>query len=161
MREASDVCLSFYESGFNFRMTEIQAALGLIELGKINKIIKERTEVAIAYRDILPELGFQEQYIDKDCVTNYQSISYIVPRGVNRNQLILYLRNMNIETSIGTYSLSTQPVYNALTNMQIPNSKFLQDNTITLPCCEPESVPNVTEQISRFLLEASLKRFPC
>jgi len=59
-----------------------------------------------------------------------------VPQGVNRDRLIADLREVGIETTIGTYCMSATTYYrNRYDNVQ-PHSEDLQRTTITLPCYE-------------------------
>src|SRR5579884_4307707 len=48
----------FDDLGFNYRMTDIQAAIGLVQLGKLDRFVDERDRGARFYREALGELGW-------------------------------------------------------------------------------------------------------
>ena len=58
----------FYEQttlGFNFRMTEISAALGISQLQKLEYFLKERKRVALIYDNLFENLPLQTPFIEK------------------------------------------------------------------------------------------------
>src|SRR5262245_9265428 len=48
---------SYVETGFNYRMTDIQAAVGLVQLGKLDAIVAQRRALAARYTDLLSDVN--------------------------------------------------------------------------------------------------------
>ncbi|MET0134333.1 MAG: DegT/DnrJ/EryC1/StrS family aminotransferase [Kibdelosporangium sp.] len=68
------------EVGFNFRMTDIQAAIGLIQLGKLAEVVARRRELAERYHKLLAEIDGLTWVSDPDYgTTNYQSFWVVLP----------------------------------------------------------------------------------
>ena len=47
----------YLEVGFNYRMTDLQAAVGLVQLGRLDEVVARRREIAAAYRKALAEIA--------------------------------------------------------------------------------------------------------
>lgn len=137
----------FIDYGYNFRLSEIQALLGLKQVKKIGKIIKSRQKVRNQYIKCLEPLGFQAQRIDKNIFHNIQSLVFKVPRGIKTTALIRYLYHNNIESAIGTYCLSNTSYYRKKYKQIQPNARYLQEHTITLPCFEGVKTRNICQKI--------------
>lgn len=126
--------LRFVDYGFNYRLPEIQCVMILKQLEQLDIIISERIATREYYQKELGPFGFEPQAYAKDCIHNMQSVVFTVPSDLDRDELIQYLRNHDVESVFGTYSLSNC-VYNKnkYGNVQ-PNALWLQNNTICLPC---------------------------
>ena len=141
--------MEFIESGFNYRMTEIQAIMGIEGLKKLDYVIKERDKIKNKYINKLRPLGFTPQFINNNSISNIQSLVFNVPKGVNRDALIRELKYENIETTIGAYCLSGTTYYkNKYKDIQ-RTSEYLQNNTITLPCYSGVEIDEVIKAIKR------------
>ena len=139
--------LRFIEYGYNFRISEIQALLALIQIKKLDKIIGVRHKIWECYKKTLIPLGFKAQNIKKNVKYNVQSATFIVPFATSASQLILKLKKKGIDCSIGTFSLSSTDYYQKKYQNKQENSSFLMKNTITLPCFEGLEVDKVINEI--------------
>lgn len=128
------VALDFIDYGYNFRLSELQAIMGLRQLVKIEALVDERNDVRNAYIGSLQERGFVPQKIGEGVRFNVQSLAFKVPEGCNRDSLISGLKQRGIESTIGTYSLSGTTYFSEKYAAWNPNSKFLEERAITLPC---------------------------
>lgn len=137
----------FVDVGFNYRLPELQAVMGLKQLRKLDQIVKERNTVKNLYVDLLAPIGFKPQTITSSVVHNIQSLVFVVPDRVDRDTLIVKLKSEGIEAVLGTYCMSGCTYYKNKYNEVQPNSKFLNDNTITLPCYDGVDVKFVCEKI--------------
>jgi dTDP-4-amino-4,6-dideoxygalactose transaminase len=132
--------LEFIEPGFNYRMSDINAAMGIEQLKKLYRIIKGREKLAQVY-DL--ELGGNEnimipkKFLDRTHTYQSYVIRLIDYSEKERNGIILKLRNEGIEATLGTYSISSQPYFRKIIEennfLQPENSKLAQSTTITLP----------------------------
>ncbi len=126
--------LDFVDYGYNFRMTELQAIMGRKQLSKIDAIVDERLRVRETYCSILESNGFVAQALGVAVRFNVQSLVFKVPETVGRDALIAELKLRGIESTIGTYSLSATTYFVGRYGQLNPNSLWLEENTITLPC---------------------------
>ncbi len=127
----------FIEAGYNFRMTDIQAAIGLVQMSRLNKIIETRRELAKAYLEMLntEQIGAKPIEEKEWAKTNYQSYVTIIENSkVSRDDWIKRLKAYQIETQIGTYALHMQPSFANVKKVgNLANSTRLYLNTLTLP----------------------------
>lgn len=129
-----DGMLDFILPGYNYRLPELQCAMLLRQIEKLDAIVKNRQEIQQAYQEKLMPFGYKAQQHSHNTVHNMQSIVFSKPDSVDRNQLIQYLKQQDIESTIGTYCLSGGSYFrNKYSNVQ-KNAYWLQRNTITLPC---------------------------
>lgn len=67
--------------GFNYRMSELNAALGVVQMKKLQRYVKERQEKARIYKDIIGDL-VEYQEIPKHCTPNYFLFGILVGNNV-------------------------------------------------------------------------------
>jgi dTDP-4-amino-4,6-dideoxygalactose transaminase len=145
------MALDFVDYGFNFRLPELQAIMGSKQLAKIEPIIDARNQIRNEYIERLKPLGFVAQKIGVHVRYNVQSMVFKVPSGCDRNTLIARLKEMGVESTIGTYSMSSGTYFARKYGKQQPNSSWLENNTITLPCFEGVNVGEVAQAIESAL----------
>lgn len=148
------VALDFVDYGYNFRLPELQAIMGRKQLSKIASILDERNRVRQAFRAVLEPMGFVAQHVDSGVYFNVQSLVFTVPLGCSRDKLISALKGRGVESTIGTYSLSGSSYYAAKYAVINTNSRWLEANTITLPCYGGVDVSLVCEAIRDCLAAA-------
>jgi len=138
----------FVDFGYNFRLPELQAVMGLKQIQKLDSIVAHRTAVRAEYIRNLSPLGFVAQHVHPDVVYNVQSLTFIVPPNLSRDALIAELKKREVETTLGTYCLSGTTYFRSRYNDVQPNAWFLQENTITLPCYDGVDVARVCMEIN-------------
>jgi len=146
-RGLKGLALDHIDFGYNFRLPELQAIMAIKQLAKIEAIVEERNRIRADYIAQLKPLGFIPQQIGKYVRYNVQSLVFKVPKGCDRDSLILRLRNMGVESTIGTYALSSGTYYARKYADQQKNSCKLEQTTITLPCFEGVDVSRVVSCI--------------
>jgi len=141
----------FVDYGYNFRMTELQAVMGIRQIAKLDAIVKDRNQIRDAYTRELEPLRFRAQRTTQGVVHNVQSLVFRVPAGSDRDTIITRLKQEGIETTLGTYCLSCTTYYRRVYGDVRPNAERLQKSTITLPCFEGVDVMRVCAAISSVL----------
>ena len=133
-REKSDkfIISEFTELGYNYKMSDITAAVGIAQLRKLDKIIERKRELAKYWDEKLEEIELIEPpYASEDVKHIYQSYVAVLDKDINRNKLIETLMKKGIQTQIGTYASHIQPVYNS--NQKCPNSLDIFNRSFALP----------------------------
>jgi len=140
--------------GMNLRTTDLQSALGLIQLRKLDHYILRRNEIAMCYRQRLPSL-FRFQVVPK-CVTRHAYMMFIaVARSrATRDKLKRHLERHGIETRTPWPPLHQQPRFRAK-NTKFPESTRLFAKSISLPLHNAMRESEVEEVISEVLSFAS------
>ena len=142
----------FIQPGYNYRMTEFQSVMGIESLTKLDKVIRSRIKIKEKYIKLLSPLGFTPQKLQNGAYHNIQSVIFKVPELVKRDDLILFLKKHNIESTLGTYCLSNTTYYKAKYNKVQSNALYLEQNTITLPCYKGVNVKKIVKKIEKFIL---------
>lgn len=127
----------YSEVGFNFRMTDLQAAVGLVQLGKLPAIVRRRREIATRYRAGIRGLEGLRTVADPDYGTgNVQSFWIEVQEAypTDRDGLLVALAEAGISARRGIMSTHRQAPYRDLApEGSLPVTEWLTDNTLILP----------------------------
>lgn len=102
----------FIDLGFNYKMSDITAAIGIVQLSRLDDIIKRKIELANYYDKRLIKIkGIRHPYINKDTFSIYQSYVALVDGDFKRDDIIQSIAQCGIQTQIGTYASHIQPLY--------------------------------------------------
>ena len=128
----------YLEVGYNFRMTDLQAAVGLIQLDRLDEVVERRREIAAGYAKAVNELPGLRLVADPVWgTTNFQSCWLEVQPayGWGRDGLLIALAEADISARRGIMAAHRQPAYlDAQTgDMPLPVTEHLTDNTLILP----------------------------
>jgi len=122
----------FTDVGYNYKMSDIIAAVGVAQLDKIDIIIRRKQELAECWDSKLQNIDFIEPpYVRKDVKHIYQSYIALVGKNIDRNKLIMKLKKIGIQTHIGTYASHIQPVYKS--KDKCPHSLSVFNRALALP----------------------------
>ena len=155
---ASDQGSWYYEIqelGYNYRITDIQAALANSQLAKADKGIKRRQEIAKKYREAFKGSAIKSQLFDE----NYFNAHHLYVIEVeNRKELYDELRNHNIFGQIHYIPVHLLPYYRKLGwNVgDFPNAEKYYEKCISLPM-----YPTLTEEEQDFVIDKVLTYLAC
>jgi dTDP-4-amino-4,6-dideoxygalactose transaminase len=126
----------YVELGFNFRMTDLQAAVGLVQLGRLPAMIERRRLLGGAYRKALDGLAGIVAPIDPPYgTTNYQSYAVRLTQEypISRDLLMQRLLDKGISTRRGVMATHREPAFQGFDHRPLPNTELLADQVIILP----------------------------
>lgn len=121
---------SFPCHGYSYRLSDIQAGIGIVQLSRIESFIRRRGYLADLYRDLIYDAGIDvDTPVCKEGVRHtYQAYVVLVS---DRDKVIEKMFQKGVETTIGTHSLSSMPLFK---NDNIcPNGKIIYRDSLTLP----------------------------
>ena len=125
----------YTEVGFNFRMTDIQAAIGLVQLGKLPQMVARRRVLAQRYREWLSGIpGLLTADDPPYGETNYQSFWMLLPEesAVGRDDLLRLLADAGVSARRGIMAAHLEPAY-ADTRPSLPVTERLTARSLILP----------------------------
>lgn len=147
------------EIGYNYRLTDIQAAVGIRQLERLDSIIAERKKIAERYHEGLKDLPFLRLPSEPEGYqTNWQSYSiYLLPScPVKRNDLMQALLDVGIATRRGVMTSHRETAYKTIMpDVSLPISEDASDNSIIVPLYVPmdmADVDTVIREMRRVLL---------
>lgn len=151
-RHRSDhvVVEEYPEMGFNFRMTDIQAAVGLVQLHKLPEMIERRRSLADVYRRHLDDVaGLVLPQDPAYGTTNYQSYSVVLGAelAVDRDELMQRLLVEGISTRRGVMAAHLEAAFSSSTHAPLPATEVLERRALILPLFH-EMTPAEVEFVS-------------
>jgi dTDP-4-amino-4,6-dideoxygalactose transaminase len=122
--------------GFNYRMTDLQAAVGSVQLKRLPEILTRRRELADRYTRALADIpGLAHPFVPEYTRPNYQSYPVRVlpnyPR--TRNELMQALLDHKVATRRGIMNAHQEVAFADAGPYQLPASEDARDHTILLP----------------------------
>lgn len=138
----------YVTTGFNYRMTDLQAAIGIKQLEKLPAFLEERREIAALYQEKLKKTSWLELPQDSPASkTNWQSYPVVVKSGFPacRNELMQHLLDKGIATRRGIMNAHQEPPY--ASNLTLMNSEYARDATILLPIYNGMQLTEIDEVV--------------
>jgi perosamine synthetase len=126
----------YLEVGFNYRMTDIQAAVGLVQLGRVHDIVARRRQLGARYRRLLSPIPGIEMIQDPpDARTNFQSFWLLLPESfpVDRDELLVQLGEVGISARRGIMAAHLEPAYAGHPCAALPITDFVTRRSLILP----------------------------
>tara|TARA_E500000178_G_C17014277_1_gene752120 strand:- start:1412 stop:2575 length:1164 start_codon:yes stop_codon:yes gene_type:complete len=100
--------------GYNYRLSDLHASLGISQLAKLDKFIKERNKIAKKYDKIFENTNIQKLETSKNCTSSYH-LYVIRPIEYKKNysnyKTIKFFRNINIGVNCHYFPIHLQPYY--------------------------------------------------
>ena len=127
---------SYTEIGFNYRMTDLQAAVGIVQLGRLDQVVARRRALAQRYREALADLAGLRLVADPPHgTTNFQSLWLEVGEDFpqSREGLLAHLAHADISARRGIMAAHRQPAYAGMDHGPLPGTERLTDHTLILP----------------------------
>jgi len=155
--ESGNIEYDVIDIGYNYRMNEIQASLGISQLAQINQFIKMRKNAARIYDD-----GFNGQELtlmSEDSKRNNNHYLYMIRLkeqfGVKRNELAKKLREKGIGTSLHYKPLHLMSAYRKYceSNKKFEISEQIYKDSLCLPM-----FPGITKKQQEYVIESMIKK---
>lgn len=138
--------------GYNYRMTNIAAAIGLAQLERADELIQKKRTLAGWYREAMTGLPLTMQEEQPGTVHSYWMVSVLVEDAKHRDPLRAHMESDGIETRPLFYPVHTMPMYGS-SYRRHPVAEDLGWRGINLPSSpnlNQESVETVVKSISDF-----------
>ena len=146
----------FEAAGFNYRLSDILAAVGVAQMRKLDAFLAARRGVAAWYDRALAGIGGVRLPVTPPGSTHtYQSYVVLLDEGIDRDDVIAALRAEGIETTIGTYALHDQPFFARTYDLRAgdrPRSHRAFTSSLALPLhggMREDEVSDVTDALTR------------
>ncbi|AIY64959.1 UDP-4-amino-4,6-dideoxy-N-acetyl-beta-L-altrosamine transaminase [Pseudoalteromonas piratica] len=134
----------YYEQqslGFNYRITDIQAALGLSQMKRLDEFVTRRHQLTALYTKHLP-INLTHLMQSPDCYSSYHLYVVLLDNAAKRKEIVTQLRARGIFAHVHYIPIHLQPYYHNLgfRKGDYPNAEEYYSKAITLPLH-----PNLTE----------------
>jgi len=149
----------FVMPGYNMRMNEIQACMGIVQFEHIDFLIAERKRIADLYNHLLSDIEeLRVPQVPEGYFHTYQSYVVLLSDSIDRDVLIELMRERGIETTFGTYAIHCQPYYRNRFGFrpgQLNSSYRAWKQSLSLPIytsMKDEEVIEVVESLKRCIV---------
>ncbi|WP_333772769.1 DegT/DnrJ/EryC1/StrS family aminotransferase [Streptomyces sp. IBSBF 3136] len=137
-RHASDrpVLESYLEVGFNYRMTDVQAAIGLVQLGKLDAMVTRRRALAARYETLLRDVpGLTPVRDPAHGQSNFQSYWVLLAEDfpVGRDDLLAALAAAGVSARRGIMASHLEPAYAGHPAAPLPVTERIGRDSLILP----------------------------
>ena len=125
----------YVEVGYNYRMTDLQAAIGLVQLSRLDEVVQRRRRIAGTYAAAIADIDGLRAVADPSYgACNFQSFWVEVgpEYPLDREGLLLALGEADVSARRGIMASHREPAY-AQTSAHLPVTEHLTDNTLILP----------------------------
>lgn len=150
---------SFEVVGYNYRMTDLQGAVGVVQLKKLNGFIEERDRWAKFYNEKFKNISWlKTPYVPDGYRHGWQSYVLLVDEErapMKRNDLMEYLLQKGISTRPGTHAVHMLDVYRNMYGIRpedYPNARKANDYSMAIPLHN-----RMTEEDFHYVAEALLE----
>lgn len=127
------------ELGFNYRLSDIQCALGISQLKRADWSINLRKEIAKKYNEAFcnsNKISVIENNLGKNSRHSYHLYPVLTKEGTSRRNLFDYLRNNNVFVQVHYIPLNYMPYYQnnfGFKKGDFPNAEYFYNHEISLP----------------------------
>ena len=118
------------ECGYNYRMPNLNAALGLAQFEKLEKFLKKKRELASIYRKF-----FKERFVDepKFAKSNFWFQAILLDNRKERDEFLEYTNNNGVMTRPCWCLMNELEMFKDCEHGDLTNSKYIEDRLVNIP----------------------------
>jgi perosamine synthetase len=118
--------------GFNYRMTNLCAAIGTAQMERVDDILSSKRNIAAAYRRELADVGVEFQTLPNEVTSSEWLVSLLLPKGVDRDRVMKGMADLGIDTRPVFYCAHHMPTH-ARPELRLSVSEDISARGISLP----------------------------
>jgi perosamine synthetase len=139
------------ELGYKYHMNDIAAAIGLVQLSKLDRANAKRRAIIQHYNNAFRDIDWIEIPVEKDYVRSAHH-NYVI-KSPHRDELNLYLKDKGIATGVHYMPVHLHPFYRKRFDANVPVSERIWTQLLTLPL-----YPDLTDEDINYVID-SIKSF--
>lgn len=143
--------------GFNYRMTDIQAAVGRVQLGRMPDIVARRRDIAARYTAAFAGVDRIEPPHEPDWArSNYQSYTIRLPDDADQREFMQLLLDAGVSSRRGIMNAHREVPYAG--SHDLPVSEWAQDRHVVLPLypsMDDDDIEHVIDVVTRVATEGA------
>jgi perosamine synthetase len=121
------------EIGYNFRMPNINAALGVAQINKLPEFIKNKRNLAQLYKDFFGSENIEFLCEPKDCFSNYWLNAVILKSKKERDLFLIATNTQDIMTRCLWKPMHMLPMFRNCQSGMLKNTEYLYNRVVNLP----------------------------
>ena len=136
-KKPNDIHFVHDEIGFNYRLPNINAALGCAQLESINLFVKQKRQLAEEYAQLLKNSNLEFFKEPKNCRSNYWLNTIICHDESQRNELLNYMNSREIMTRPVWTPMNKLPMFKNSISDSLQNTLWLEERIVNVPSSPP------------------------
>lgn len=122
----------FADLGYNYKLSDIQSAIAIVQLDRLDGLVARRNAIADQYRDLQDSVeGITTPTAAPGNLHTWQTYALLVDPELSRDRIAMYLRDRGVQSNIGTFALHLQPLYGS--NRECPVAADLFARHLAIP----------------------------
>lgn len=131
--KARDIDFYHDEIGYNYRMPNINAALGCAQFSYIDDYLKSKRKLAKIYDQFFKDSDFFFFKEPNDSSSNYWLNTLLAPNKIEKNKFINFTNTLGIQTRPSWYLMHKLPIFKDHISDKLENTEWLSDRIINIP----------------------------
>jgi perosamine synthetase len=119
--------------GYNYRMPNLNAALGCAQMEKLNYFIGKKRELAEIYSDFFKKTGIQFFNEPENCYSNYWLNTIILRDADEKNQFLEITNRKNVMTRPVWHLMNRLPMFESCQSGDLTNSNWFDERVVNIP----------------------------
>ena len=136
-KKPNDIHFVHDEVGFNYRLPNINAALGCAQLESINLFVTQKRQLAEEYAQLLKNSNLEFFKEPKNCRSNYWLNTIICHDESQRNELLNYMNSREIMTRPVWTPMNKLPMFKNSLSDSLQNTLWLEERIVNIPSSPP------------------------
>lgn len=132
--------------GFNYRLTNVQAAIGVAQMERLSSFVSRKSQIAKRYIEEFSSLPIKFQIVAKDVFSSYWLFSITLNSEKERDDVANYLNENGVESRKIFYPLSEMEIYKPFIRKELRVSSQLSKKGLSLPTY-PSLTPDELDKI--------------
>lgn len=123
------------ELGFNYRMTDIHAALGISQLGRLDQFVAQRHSLAGVYHELLKQMPITLPEQKPDCYSAMHLYPVLLSSAAERREVFNFFQSRDVKVNVHYFPIHLQPYFKAFgfSEGDFINSEDYYQRTLSLP----------------------------
>ena len=136
-KKSNDIHFVHDEVGFNYRLPNINAALGCAQLESINLFVTQKRQLAEEYSQLLKNSNLEFFKEPKNCRSNYWLNTIICHDESQRNELLNFMNSREIMTRPVWTPMNKLPMFKNSISDSLQNTLWLEERIVNIPSSPP------------------------
>ncbi|HPT11024.1 MAG TPA: LegC family aminotransferase [Bacteroidales bacterium] len=121
------------ETGYNYRLTNIQAALGCAQMEMITSFVESKRKLADSYRSFFASHGVEFFIEPAGATSNYWLNAILLSGRDERDAFLEYTNDRGLQTRPAWDLMTTLPMFSDCQSAPLPNAKYIADRLVNIP----------------------------
>lgn len=147
--------MEFVEAGYNYRLTDFQAALVLSQFNRFSSILEYKKKLSNIYNEFLISDSIQLPKVAENKTHTWQSYHVLISDTINRDELILKLKDKGVGTNYGAQCMPNEKFFKSKYQLNcellFPNAMKAKSHGLVLPLYEKLKEEDVKQICSTLL----------